>query len=430
MKILIVSHEGDYSGCAFKLAFEGNQVFWYVQDKKMKPLLTGVRNIFHIDDYHPYLKEVDFILFDSTGFGEEQDALRKKGLKVIGGSSFGDRLEIDRDFGQEVAKEFGLNIPQTISFSSMTEVEKYVQQVPAAYVLKSSGEDLPTYATYVSSTNDGSDLVEFGYFLERKFGRKIRKFELCEKIDGVEIGIAAYFDGQKFLKPYNINYEHKRFGTGHETRATIDGVGQNTGELGTVMVNTTKVSPLVEQLLRFAPLFARANHVGIIDINFIRSKKDGKFYFLEWTSRFGYPSCMIEQSLNPYNLTDDFVNILAHRDLYWQPNVWTVGIVLASQGFPNEDAYNKEGRGLPILGIDEVMLHTGYFYPWEFEMDGEQMITSAGIGASVVVCGIASDLAKAQENAYNNVKKVKIPNVYYRTDIGDRVLAEMRYAVI
>jgi phosphoribosylamine--glycine ligase len=41
-------------------------------------------------------------------------------------------------------------------------------------------------------------------------------------------------------------------------------------------------------------------------------------------------------------------------------------------------------------------------------------------GVAVVVCGTGSTMAQAQRQAYNRVKNVMIPYMYYRDDIGER----------
>jgi len=42
----------------------------------------------------------------------------------------------------------------------------------------------------------------------------------------------------------------------------------------------------------------------------------------------------------------------------------------------------------------------------------------------VSICGLGSTMKQAQRQAYNRVRNVMIPNMYYREDIGDRWFEE------
>lgn len=62
---------------------------------------------------------------------------------------------------------------------------------------------------------------------------------------------------------------------------------------------------------------------------------------------------------------------------------------------------------------DRECLHYG-----EVRLDSEQLVTAGQIGYVMVVTGRGDTIADARERAYARAKKVVIPNVRYRIDIG------------
>jgi phosphoribosylamine---glycine ligase len=75
--------------------------------------------------------------------------------------------------------------------------------------------------------------------------------------------------------------------------------------------------------------------------------------------------------------------------------------------FVSEDASEEDRRNL----------HFG-----EVELADGRLITSGSLGYIMVVTGLGDDVALAQQEAYARARKVVIPNMRYRMDIGDKLL--------
>lgn len=61
----------------------------------------------------------------------------------------------------------------------------------------------------------------------------------------------------------------------------------------------------------------------------------------------------------------------------------------------------------------------GYHIEDVRQENGEWLVTGTS-GVVLIVCGTGPTMKLAQRQAYNRVRNVMIPNMYYREDIGDR----------
>ena len=90
----------------------------------------------------------------------------------------------------------------------------------------------------------------------------------------------------------------------------------------------------------------------------------------------------------------------------------TLGIVLASKGYPEE--YEK---GAEIKGADQVdalVYHMG-------TAEKEGKLVTAG-GRVMIVVGKGATLKEAQTNALRECEKIECDNLFHRTDIGHKAM--------
>ncbi len=410
---------GDYHSLGdmyWRLLRAGHEVRVFVAETEAHDIYRGlVERIDDLDRGLDWVGRDGVIVCETATFGERADALRAEGFAVVGGSAIGDRLEVDRAFGQQVMADVGMQTAPTHRFERFDAAIDFVRRTPARYVYKLSDAAAASTQNYVGMLDTGADMLAVLQAEAARCGAVQQpEFVLMDFLRGVEVGIGAYFDGDRFLTPACIDWEHKRFFPGD--------LGELTGEMGTV-VSYRQSARLFERTLgRIAPLLREARHHGYININTIVND-DGVFP-LEFTSRFGYPGFAICDALHV-----DGWDAILHKmafgksDSFVTRDGFAVGVVLTVPPFPYEFGYAELSRGRPIffdgIGMDDQALHYG-----EVERDGDRLVTSGSIGYVLVATGVGDTVRHAKSNAYEIVRKVAVANARYRNDIGDRLMRE------
>jgi phosphoribosylamine--glycine ligase len=240
-------------------------------------------------------------------------------------------------------------------------------------------------------------------------------FILMDFIDGIEMGIGAYFDGTHFLQPACLDWEHKRFFAGD--------MGELTGEMGTVATFDRSAS-FFERTLGRIELFLRGhNHVGYVNLNTIVN--DHGIWPLEFTCRFGYPGFAVLTPLQQTPWSELFRMMLGHEphSFATRPG-FSVGILLTTPPFPYTRKQVVEPIGLPILfdgALEEEDRDNFHF--GEVGLTRGELVTSGLYGWTMVVTGYGETIGIAREAAYKRARRVHIPNGRYRLDIGEKLAA-------
>jgi phosphoribosylamine-glycine ligase len=170
---------------------------------------------------------------------------------------------------------------------------------------------------------------------------------------------------------------------------------------------------------------ARRDYSGVVwdveveDWHTMLVRRNGKSFF-SGNCRFGYPTISIQME----GITSEwgqFLSDIAHgNDTQLKTKKgYQVGVVVAIPPWPFEDekAFKKYSEGATILFRRAALdgIHIG-----EVKLEEGDWHIAGNSGYALVVTGSGPTMSDAIAKAYQNVSNVMIPNMFYRSDIGQR----------
>ncbi len=412
-KFLFISLDNLISDIAWRVSSEGHQVKYYVENKLDREIGMGFIEI--VDNWKHLVDWADIIIFDDVlGQGEVAQKLRKMGKLVIGGTPYTDRLEDDRSFGQNELKKHKINILKYQEFNNFDDAINFVKKYPREYVIKPSGEAQNIKRLlFVGMEDDGSDVVRVLEAYKRVWSKIIKNFQLQIKVDGVEVAVGAFFNGHKFLTPININFEHKKLFPGN--------IGPATGEMGTSMFWSSPNKLFNSTLKKVEETFAREGYVGYVDLNCIVNGYG--IYPLEWTTRFGYPTISIQQDGLNMPTGEFLFKLAAGNDFEIKTKKgFQIGVRIVVPPYPFEDkkTFDSYSKNAVIVFKNKVNGNMEGVHIEEVKLVNGQWTVTGYAGKAIVVTGMGLTMKQAQQQVYNRIKNILIPNMFYRDDIGER----------
>jgi phosphoribosylamine---glycine ligase len=421
MRILFISEDLVAGNLAYILKKEGHDVKLYIYDKRRKNNFDNI-----VKKTNSWRKELNWvgkdglIIFDCNGFGKLQDDLRFKGYSVVGGNEAGDRLELERQFGSEIFLKAGIKTSPTLNFEGIKKTINFIKKNPGKWVIKQnfSGTGSKDF-NYVGLVGDGSDVINVLENYKGKIKYEKAIISLQKKLEGVEIAIGRYFNGTNWIGPVCINLEHKKLFPGD--------LGPTTSEMGTLLWydENEKNKLYQETLARLYPTLRKINYKGYIDINCIANNKG--IFPLEATARFGSPIIHLQSEIqiSPWG---EMLKALAtgkNFEVKWKKGYGIVVVVSVptSQPFPFTKAdHYISPKGIKIY-FDEVakrnMEHIHFEDVSMRKIRGhDEYYISDDRGYILYVTAVGKTVEKAQKKAYNLLKHIFIPKMFYRNDIG------------
>ncbi len=406
--ILVVSKQGDGVPLGLRMVSEGHIVKFFITDQKAKNLLQGYKNPARIGDPLRFLDQYDLVLADMAELGNASDTLSSKGKLVVGGGSFNDKLELDREYGERVAKSLTkLTLPKNKVFEQPKELAEWLAKADKAQVIKPFNNK-KTSLTLVGCDPKNRTLQS----IVQTQGKDLVPCLVQDHITGIEISTEGWFNGKEWTRPFNHTIEFKRFMENNK--------GCNTGCMGNVVWPTQgdKLTSLALEPL--APLLEKVNYIGPLDVNVIVTEQDA--YWLEWTPRFGYEAIQTWMELIKLPLFEYLYRLASRQTNEFEVyDELAIGVRLSIAPYPNLDTnLLANTQGVQVVDVpQEARKHV-----WLADvMKRDDVEVLAGVDG-VVGCVTArgATVRECQRRAYRTVKNICISDdVQYRCDIGDQV---------
>jgi phosphoribosylamine--glycine ligase len=408
MGFKLISKNGDFLPLLSRIEDEGNEVVFHTTQGGdiYKGILPSVDSPIELD-----IQKDDTVIFDMVGAGDTAEVLKDKNYHVIGGGKLNDKIELDRNHGNEFMEKHGIPVPPTHKFDSFDEVKKFLlEHTGERFVFKPDG-NLETDLTIVPSSWEG--LIRSLPYIEEKVP-KDTMFQLQEFVEGIEMSTEAWFNGTKFLQPINSTMEEKKF--------MDSDLGPNTGCAGNIVwAWEREYSEFLYEYI-FRPLedtLRKADYIGPLDINGIWNE-DG-IHGLEWTSRFGYDAiqAMTRLFTIPFG---KFLENIRTIDKMPLSNELAMSIRVSIPPYPSEGDVPK----VPIVFPEDFSKEEqGMVYLSDVFVSPDTGLSCAGTdGYILAIATSGKSIPKMKSLIYNVADRIEVPNKQYRSDIGDRVIGE------
>lgn len=327
------------------------------------------------------------------------DEFEARGLKIFGPRKDVARLESSKDFAKHIMNKYNVPTGAYETFTDFENAKAYVLKHGAPIVIKEDGLKAGKGVTVAMKIEEAMEALEIAFAIPDN------KVVIEEYLDGFEFSLIALAHEDKVI-PLEVGQDHKRVFDGDK--------GPNTGGMGVYspVRRVTKeiidasvneiIRPTLEGLKKEGLPFTGFIFAGIMDT------KDG-VKTIEFNARFGDPEAEVILPRMESDLVQLILDIMNGKEteVKWSEKT-TVGVVLASEGYPASSTSNAEIKIED--GMESILFHMGT------KEENGKLYTNGGRVLIVVAEG--DTLAEAKEKAYCDVEKIKCEKLFFRHDIG------------
>ena len=409
--LFLWSAEGDLLHLALRFKEAGVPVTLYIHHKPFRDVGAGV--VPKTDN--PMPPKNALVLFDGVGHGDLGKVLRQRGQLVIGANPLDKDLETNRAEGIQIMREAGITVPPTKSFTSVAGAETFLEGVDGEWFIKVSG----ARADCASTCNaDKATMLRYLRWVGTQPGDK--SFILQQKVDGVEVSTNGWFDGQRFVPPFDGTFEDKKLLAGD--------LGPRTGcEANVVWLHGPTATLPAETVERITGVLATHGYVGPIDLNAIVAK-DGTVYGLEWTARLGFDATQAWRRFFGAKELAGQLEAFATGDLHrWEiPEPKHLAVTLRVSIPPYPDSSTQECAKMSGFPLDQRWLSDDRFDPSDVKRGDGGPVLAGTSGCVGVVGAIGPTFRPLLDDVRDIADSLRTPGKQYRIDPLERAEADWK----
>jgi phosphoribosylamine---glycine ligase len=421
MKILVIGSGGREHALAWKLA-QSPRVFkvFVAPGNAGTAAEEGVSNVPHTST----AALIDFVKTEGVGLtivGPEAplaagvvDAFQASGLRIFGPRREAAQLESSKDFAKAFMVRHRIPTAAYATFTEAASAHEYIEAQGAPIVVKADGLAAGKGVVVAASTAEAHAAVDM-MLVDASMGEAGSRVVIEECLEGDEASFIVLADGRQAL-PLASSQDHKRLFDGDR--------GPNTGGMGAYSPAPVVTPAIHAHVMRevIDPAIAGMRAEGIPYTGFLYAGlmigRDKQLKVLEFNCRMGDP----ETEPILLRLKSDLVMLIEHAldgtlhkaDARWDPRV-ALGVVLASNGYPESPRKGDAIEPLPDNGDDYHVFHAGT------ATDAGRLVVNGG--RVLCVTALGHNVRTAQKRAYEIVSRIRFDGMQYRRDIGYRALA-------
>jgi phosphoribosylamine--glycine ligase len=343
------------------------------------------------------------------------DYLQNQGLMVFGPNKEGAQIEASKAWAKALMEEAGVPTAKAAVFTEAAPAKAYIQSEGAPIVIKADGLAAGKGVTVAETIAQAEEAIEA--IFQGQFGSAGSSVVIEECLVGQEVSVLALTDGLT-IRPLLPAQDHKRVGEGD--------TGENTGGMGAYApapIATPQLMARVQTEVLERTITALQSrgidYRGILYAGLMISP-DGDFRVLEFNCRFGDPETQVILPMLETPLEDLILACIEQRLGDMPPIAWKQGaaatVVAAAGGYPGEYA-----KGKVITGFEAAQTAGATVFHAGTRLNAAQEVVTDG-GRVLNVTGLGEDFQEALAQAYAGIEHIQFDQMYYRRDIGYRVL--------